>query len=135
MRLVSDPLYGEIDLTATAEELRRLAGAVADGEGLLGATTPPRDHELAGVEVRTTPGPGVLLHLDSAGRTLVISGDSAGRAGLAENLREMACAGDGGHLHIDYFPGHFYLAEGSLPLVVNSPHGGMPTRRPSRPQA
>ncbi|MFD8006720.1 Imm32 family immunity protein [Streptomyces mirabilis] len=39
-----------------------------------------------------------------------------------------ASAEDGGHLHIDYFPGHFYLAEGSLPLVVNSPHGGMPTR-------
>lgn len=58
----------------------------------------------------------------------MISGDPAGRAVLARNLRAMAAAENGGHLHIDYFPGHFYLAEGSLPLVVNSPHGGMPSR-------
>ncbi|WP_425424625.1 Imm32 family immunity protein [Streptomyces phaeochromogenes] len=56
----------------------------------------------------------------------MISGDSDNRGVLAENLRDLATAEDGGHLHIDYFPGHFYLAEGSLPLVVNSPHGGMP---------
>ena len=37
-----------------------------------------------------------------------------------------------GHLHIDYFPGHAYLAEGSLSLVVNSPHGGMPLERGRR---
>jgi NAD(P)-dependent dehydrogenase (short-subunit alcohol dehydrogenase family) len=24
------------------------------------------------------------------------------------------------------FPGHSYLAEGSAPLILNSPHGGMP---------
>ena len=47
---------------------------------------------------------------------------------LADNLLSMASAEDGGHLHVDYFPGHFYLAEGSLSLVVNNPHGGMPTR-------
>ncbi|MFD0350706.1 hypothetical protein ACFQ0M_41185 [Kitasatospora aburaviensis] len=58
----------------------------------------------------------------------MISGDAAARAVLAENLRGMACAEDGGHLHVEYFPDHFYLAEGSLPLVVNSPHGGMPRR-------
>ncbi|MFF5003718.1 hypothetical protein ACFY3G_12870 [Streptomyces phaeochromogenes] len=56
----------------------------------------------------------------------MISGDSDNRAVLAENLRDLTTAEDGGHLRIDYFPGHFYLAEGSLPLVVNSSHGGMP---------
>ncbi|MFJ8024847.1 hypothetical protein [Streptomyces sp. NPDC096311] len=50
----------------------------------------------------------------------------AGRC--SPNLRALATDEDGGHLHTDYFPGHFYLAEGSLPLVVDSPHGGMPTR-------
>ncbi|MCW2947427.1 MAG: hypothetical protein JWR24_4144 [Actinoallomurus sp.] len=29
MRLVCDPVYGEVDLTASAEELNRLASAVA----------------------------------------------------------------------------------------------------------
>lgn len=128
MRLVSDPRYGEVDLSASAEELTRLASAVAQGEGLLSSTSSPGGNALAGVEVRKTSGPGVLIHRDAEQQILVISGDSASRAVLAENLQAMATAEGGGHLHIDYFPGHFYLAEGSLPLVVNSPHGGMPTR-------
>ncbi|MFI0451749.1 hypothetical protein [Actinomadura sp. 6N118] len=128
MRLVSDPTYGEVDLSASAEELTRLASAVAQGEGLLRSTSSPGSNTLAGVEVKKTSGPGVLIHRDPEQQILVISGDSASRAVLAENLQAMAAAEGGGHLHIDYFPGHFYLAEGSLPLVVNSPHGGMPTR-------
>jgi len=128
MRLVSDPGCGEVDLSASAEELSWLANAVAQGEGLLSSTSSPGTDALAGVEVKDTSGPGVLIHRDAERQILVISGDSASRAVLAENLRDMATAEDGGHLHIDYFPGHFYLAEGSLPLVVNSPHGGMPTR-------
>ncbi|WP_327427097.1 Imm32 family immunity protein [Streptomyces sp. NBC_01236] len=105
-----------------------MANAVAQGEGLLSSTSSPGTDALAGVEVKDTSGPGVLIRRDAERQILVISGDSASRAVLAENLRDMATAEDGGHLHIDYFPGHFYLAEGSLPLVVNSPHGGMPTR-------
>lgn len=126
MRLVCDSLFSEVDLMASAEELSRLAGAVADGEGLFSSTASPGSNDLAGVEVKKAPGPGVLIHLDPERRILVISGDSAGRAVLAGNLLSIASAEDGGHLHIDYFPGHFYLAEGSLSLVVNSPHGGMP---------
>ncbi|MEU1181561.1 hypothetical protein ABZ464_28745 [Streptomyces sp. NPDC005820] len=128
MRLVCDPEYGEVDLSASSEELTWLANAVAQGDGLLGSIQAPGGNALAGVEVKGTSGPGVLIRRDAERQILVISGDSAGRAVLAENLRDMATAEDGGHLHIDYFPGHFYLAEGSLPLVVNSPHGGMPTR-------
>jgi hypothetical protein len=128
VRLVCDPVFGEVDLTASAEELSRLAGAVADGEGLLSSTASAGSNALVGVEVRKSSGPGVLIRLDPERRILVISGDFAGRAALADNLRAMAFAEDGGHLHVDYFPGHFYLAEGSVSLVVNSPHGGMPTR-------
>ncbi|WP_460068844.1 Imm32 family immunity protein [Streptomyces sp. YKOK-I1] len=126
MRLVSDPAFGEVVLSATAEELTRLASAVARGEGLLGSTCRAETNGLVGVEVDRTSGPGVLIHRDAERRLLVISGDSAGRAVLAENLRAMAADEEGGHLHIDYFPGHFYLVEGSVSLVVNSPHGGMP---------
>ncbi|MGC0422722.1 Imm32 family immunity protein [Embleya sp. AB8] len=125
MRLACDPAYEEVDLSASAEELNRLADAVAQGEGLF--TSSPGSGVLAGVEVKDTPGPGVLIHLDSEQQFLVISGDSVGRAVLADNLRGMASAGDGGHLHVEY-PAHDYLVDGSLPLVVNSPHGGMPTR-------
>ncbi|MFF4727225.1 hypothetical protein ACFY3M_18105 [Streptomyces mirabilis] len=128
MRVVSDHGSAEVDLSASAEELTWLASAVARGEGLLSSTSSPDSDALAGVEVLKSSGPGVLIRRDAERQILVISGDSAGRAVLAENLRALATDEDGGHLHIDYFPGHFYLAEGSLPLVVNSPHGGMPTR-------
>jgi hypothetical protein len=33
----------------------------------------------------------------------------------------MSEATDGGHLHIEHYPDHPYIGEGSLPLVVNSP--------------
>ena len=128
MRLVCDPVSSEVDLKASAEELSRLAVAVADGEGVLRSAVSPGSNDLAGVEVKKTSGPGVLIRLDPERQILVISGDSAGRAVLADNLLSMASAEGGGHLHVDYFPGHFYLAEGSLSLIINSPHGGMPAR-------
>jgi hypothetical protein len=128
VRLVCDPVSSEVDLKASAEELSRLAVAVADGEGVLRSAVSPGSNDLAGVEVKKTSGPGVLIRLDPERQILVISGDSAGRAVLADNLLSMASAEDGGHLHVDYFPGHFYLAGGSLSLIINSPHGGMPTR-------
>jgi hypothetical protein len=127
VKLVCDPVYGEADLTASAEELNRLASAVDAGEGLLGSTSAPGSDNLAGVEVRKGSGTGVRIHLDAPRHVLVISGDGVARAALADNLRAMAAAEDGGHLHIDYFPDHPYLVEGSLSLVVNSPHGGLPT--------
>ena len=130
VRLVSDPVYGEVDLTATAAELTCLASAVAEGDGFIGSASASAldGNTLAGIEVRKAPDSGVRIGLDAQLKTLVISGDPVARAVLAENLHAMAAAEDGGHLHIDYFPEHPYLVEGSLPLVVNSPHGGMPTR-------
>ncbi|MCF2532252.1 Imm32 family immunity protein [Yinghuangia soli] len=127
MKLVSDPAFGEVDLSASAEELTRLANMVASGRGFISATFPPGGKTLASIEVTDATGPGVLVHLDADRQVLVISGDSGGRAVLADNLHAMAGDENGGHLHIDYFPGHWYLVEGSVPLVVNSPHGGMPS--------
>ncbi|MFE1801539.1 hypothetical protein ACFW9L_36000 [Streptomyces sp. NPDC059517] len=127
MRLVSDPGYAEVELSGSAEELTRLADAVARGEGLLSTVSTPGSNELTGAEVLEAPGH-VLIRRDPERQILVISGDSASRAVLAENLLAMATAEDGGHLHIEHFPDHDYLAEGSLALMVSSPHGGMPTR-------
>jgi hypothetical protein len=134
MILVSDPIFGEVELTGSATELARLAGAVAEGEGFISsASATALDSEtLAGVEVREAPGPGVLIHLDSQRRILVISGDPVAMALFADNLDAMttvmAAVDGGGHRHIDHFPGHPYLVEGSMPLVVGIPGGGPPTR-------
>ncbi|MEU1622441.1 hypothetical protein ABZ479_34760 [Streptomyces sp. NPDC005722] len=128
MRLTVDPVYGEVDLAASAGELTALADAVAAGDGFIGATAPAGDGFLAGVDVRTAAGAGVRIGVDAARRVLVISGDPGARAVLADELHAMAAATDGGHVHVDHFPDHPYLAEGSVSLVVNSPHGGMPAR-------
>ncbi|MFC8342861.1 hypothetical protein [Streptomyces sp. NPDC057280] len=127
-KVLHDPATGEVDLTAPAAELHRLARAVAEGAGLLWTTAGTDGAALAGVEVRDAPGPGIRIGLDPARRVLLIDGDSDARTLFAANLRAMADAEDGGHLHVDHFPDHPYLAEGSLPLVVSSPHGGMPRR-------
>ncbi|MEV0649685.1 hypothetical protein AB0I28_30955 [Phytomonospora sp. NPDC050363] len=125
---MADPHYGEVDLKATGAELAALAEAVAEGAGFIDAVSSRDDGALAGVEVGATAGPGVRIDLDARRRVLMISGDAEARAVLADNLHGMAVAEDGGHLHVDYFPDHPYLVEGSLPLIVNSPHGGMPRR-------
>ncbi|MEU4675098.1 hypothetical protein AB0F91_45960 [Amycolatopsis sp. NPDC023774] len=118
-----------MDITATAKELAHLASLIAEGTGFISAApTSPPNSMLTGIEVRKTSGSGVHIRLDDQTQTLVISGDAESRAVLAENVHAMATAEDGGHLHVDYFPGHYYLLEGSLPLVINSPHGGMPSR-------
>ncbi|MFF1650861.1 hypothetical protein [Streptomyces sp. NPDC058240] len=128
MRLVSDPVFDEVDLTASAEELADLAYAVAEGDGFIGSTSSLDGDALAGIEARKASGTGVRIELDALRQVRVISGDPGARAILADNLKAMATAEDGGHLHIDYFPEHPYLVEGSVPIVVNSPHGGMPTQ-------
>ncbi|MFE3186238.1 hypothetical protein ACFXKR_36040 [Streptomyces violascens] len=128
--LVSDPVYGEVELTGSVTELARLAGAVAEGEGFMSSVcaTAPDSGTLAGGEVRQAPGPGVLIHLDSPRRILVISGDPVARALFTDNLDAMttavAAVDGGGHRHIDHFPGRPYLVEGSMPLVVGTPGGG-----------
>ncbi|MFE5097064.1 hypothetical protein ACFRCI_43895 [Streptomyces sp. NPDC056638] len=128
MRLVSDPVFGEVDLTASAEELADLAYAVAEGDGFIGSTSSLDGDTLVGIEARKASGTGVRIELDALRQVLVISGDPGARAILADSLKAMATAEDGGHLHIDHFPEHPYLVEGSVPIVVNSPHGGMPTQ-------
>ncbi|MFK0174040.1 hypothetical protein ACIQU5_35255 [Streptomyces sp. NPDC090306] len=128
MRLVSDPVFGEMDITASAEELAGLAYAVAEGEGFIGSVPAQGGDALAGIEARKTPGPGVRIELDASRRVLVISGDPGARAVLADNLKGIAGAEAGAHIHIDYFPEHPYLVEGSVPIVINSPHGAIPTR-------
>ncbi|MGW4804861.1 Imm32 family immunity protein [Kitasatospora sp. NPDC004272] len=113
---------GEVVLAGSAEELRRLAELAAAGAGLL-----PAHGSLRGIEVRASAG-GVLAAVDEERSLLVIGGGEAARTMFAADLREIAGMDDGGHFHIEHVVEPSYPAEGSLPLVVYSPHGGMPRR-------
>ncbi|AWZ06368.1 hypothetical protein DRB96_20350 [Streptomyces sp. ICC1] len=76
----------------------------------------------------TGSGPGGRIGVDPERGALLIEGDRPGLGALAGELRSTASMDDGGHQHMEYHPDHPYLAAESLPLVVNSPHGGMPSR-------
>jgi hypothetical protein len=81
---------------------------------------------LARIRVSTVHGSAVLVHADTAQRALLISGDLRCLAILADNIASLGSDQLGGHLHVEYFEGHAYLAKGSAPLIFNSARGGMP---------
>ncbi|MCX4962342.1 Imm32 family immunity protein [Streptomyces virginiae] len=132
MRVLFHPDDGEVDVAGGAVELLALALALATGKGGVATTTSDGPSfggtDLTSVEVVLTGGPGVLIRVDPERGVLVIEGDRPGLDVLADEFRSTAELDDGGHQHIEYHPDHFYLAAGSLAMVLNSPHGGMPIR-------
>ena len=64
------------------------------------------------------PAAKVIMRVDSNATTLIVEGDRPDLRVLSANLRDLAMYGDvDEHLHVDYFPDHFYLGESSLPVV------------------
>ncbi|WP_338704052.1 hypothetical protein V2W30_39860 (plasmid) [Streptomyces sp. Q6] len=132
MRVLFFPDEDGLDVSGGSVELVALARALISGRGGIETTASAEPSfggtELASVEVVGTSGPGVLVRVDSRRGVLLIEGDQPGLNAFADELRSIAEMNDGGHQHIEYFPDHYYLASGSLAMVVNSPHGGMPAR-------
>ncbi|MGV9312358.1 Imm32 family immunity protein [Streptomyces sp. NPDC003691] len=121
-----------VDVSGGAADLLALALALAAGKGGMETTASAEPGfggtELASVEVVRTGGPGVRIGVDPEQSVLRVEGDQRGLTALGEEIRSIGEMHDGGHRHIEYFPDHYYLAAGSLAMVVNSPHGGMPVR-------
>ncbi|MFD7913573.1 hypothetical protein ACFV30_23080 [Streptomyces sp. NPDC059752] len=132
MRILFFPDEDGVDVSGGAADLVALALALVAGKGGMETTVSAEPSfggtELASVEVVSTSGPGVRIRVDSEQSVLLIEGDQPGLTVLGDELRSIAEMDDGGHQHIEYFPDHYYLAAGSLAMVVNSPHGGMPIR-------
>ncbi|MFE1874713.1 hypothetical protein ACFW9N_28165 [Streptomyces sp. NPDC059496] len=132
MRILFFPDEDGVDVSGGAADLVALALALVAGKGGMETTVSAEPGfggtELASVEVVSTSGPGVRIRVDSEQSVLLIEGDQPGLTVLGDELRSIAEMDDGGHQHIEYFPDHYYLAAGSLAMVVNSPHGGMPIR-------
>ncbi|WP_435832985.1 Imm32 family immunity protein [Nocardia vinacea] len=101
-------------------EFEGLAAVVARGEGRF------ETEDLAAVEVRSDADPRLLVQVVEQRRVLLLAGDRESRALLAQDLRGVGSMMDGGHQHIEYYEDFGYLRKGSAPLVLNSPHGGMP---------
>jgi hypothetical protein len=130
MKVMLDRPTGQVDLSCDRAGLSGLAALVASGTGTMAgeeATSPWGETPLTRIAVRTE-GDRVLITADAATRTLTITGAREHLRVLAEILADVAGATDGGHVHIEHYPDHPYLAEGAAPLVVSSPLGGMPLR-------
>jgi hypothetical protein len=55
------------------------------------------------------------------GSQLVLRGGRRSLHVLADNVESFAqtAYGQNSHIHIEYYPGHFYLRESSVPVVVS----------------
>jgi hypothetical protein len=130
VRVTLDPEFAEVDISGTEDDYVRMAALLRQGAGTLdtdtGATGPRRQLVLSAVRVSTVPGSALLVHPDTPEEALLISGDLRFLTILADNVASVGSDERGGHLHIEYFEGHAYLADGSAPLIFNSPHGSMP---------
>jgi hypothetical protein len=130
---------GEVELSADPGMLSQLADLLARGAGSiiadLAPDTPLGQTALTRLQVLSTDGQPVTVGADAEERSLVISGDRASLKIFADNVQAMAEVDDDEHLHIDFYPDHPYLGEGSAPLVVSRPQGGMPAARTNHSQA
>jgi len=77
-------------------------------------TLAPYDEAVSDIRINSASGHLQIIHLPS---TLRLLGDSPSLRLLAENL-EAITGGSSPHLHVEYYPGHFFIAEGSEPLIV-----------------
>ncbi|MEW1584336.1 hypothetical protein AB0283_02645 [Micromonospora vinacea] len=114
-----------VDIASDRADLCHLADLVTSG-GELSLTPTAHPRHLRGVLIEVTGGP-VAIGVDDRSY-LSIHGGTESRSLLADLLRDVANMDDGGHVHLEYFEGHRFLAPDSMPLIVNSPRGGMPLR-------
>ena len=118
-------LDGEIEVAGDGAALRSLAERLLVSSGVTVSLDPlaadamrPYDGALTTVTVR--PEGREAVSVRRRGHRLVIRGGRENLAILAANVRFLAdCAAtSGGHLHLDYHPGHAYLAKGTQPVVI-----------------
>jgi hypothetical protein len=117
------PSTQELAISASRAALAWVAGLVEAGAGEVAADgladAAPYEVCLTRLRIRTVPAGGVVLSVSAEAREVLVEGEAEGLRVLGENLRALAAEADyGDHLHIEYFPEHFYLDESSVPAVV-----------------
>ena len=113
---------GTVELAGNAEALHGLATlirSVAPTSITLGKRT--SHSEPQAISVAVEPGDDKMRILRRADE-LVITGRLDAREVFASNIDAFADRPEefGGHIHIEFFPDHFYLAQGSAPVIVST---------------
>ena len=123
LSLLRSDSTGEMKISGTRVQLRELARRLrSEGEGtvtLYSVSDPsPYSRSLEIIEFCRRSGK-VCISLVQDKSSLMIKGDTESLDVFADNIDEFASKADSGtHLHIEYYPGHYYLAEGSESLVI-----------------
>src|ERR1700730_18202091 len=113
----------EVAISGTRAELNQLAtllrgaegGAIPTGDGPLGSY----EKLLHGILIEDNPGASVVFSATNDDK-LVIIGDSAKRHVPSKSVSDFAnLAAESEHLHIDYYPEHFYLGPHSASTVIS----------------
>lgn len=116
---------GEIELAGSRESLVELSRAIRRPDPTILLAQPLNqlsqgDHSRAFSRVDIEQNDQkVVMRVDEANDRLLISGAPPWLAVLAENIENFAQdAIPSSHLHLEYFPGHFYIGEESSAIVV-----------------
>jgi len=112
----------EISIVGNRRELLDLAASIRS-EATVAANTEgsiePYDRRLRSILVKRLPTQKVLFEVTSGGE-LSIAGDKAKLDILSTCITGYAkAAADHEHMHIEYFPDHFYLSPDSAPAVLS----------------
>ncbi|MDX3667605.1 Imm32 family immunity protein [Streptomyces europaeiscabiei] len=114
---------GEVEVSGSVNSLGEWANALTRDDVEI-STSPGDDPSpyprcLTGIRVRSTAPGLVKMSVDVDRQALTFTGSGESMKVLAENILGLCREGvPGDHLHIEYFPDHFYLAESRISLVV-----------------
>ncbi|WP_330290041.1 Imm32 family immunity protein [Streptomyces sp. NBC_00576] len=114
---------GELELSGTRSELLTLGRELRKGHGeipLEKVSDPfPYNRSLSRMSVRRASGK-VMISSSGDSESLDVRGGPEALALLADNIEGFASEADADdHLHVDHYPDHDYLAEGSGSVVVS----------------
>ncbi|WP_326565358.1 hypothetical protein VSH64_26285 [Amycolatopsis rhabdoformis] len=120
MKVLRGTEYRELEISGSRAELQALGQALQSGEGQIDVPKDPNpepyDSSLSRIDFRVTSG---KITMSTTGETLKIQGAQEFFAVLADHIESFGAEADlDSHIHIDYFPGHDYLTEGSESLVL-----------------
>ncbi|KAB1987461.1 Imm32 family immunity protein [Streptomyces triticiradicis] len=114
----------EVEISGSVNDLEELANVFTRGGILIlpphGDDPFPYSDYLSGLRVQQVQRDRVTISVDEQQRLLDFTGSRESVAVLAGNLRDLCReGGPGEHLHVEYFPDHFYLAESPVSLVFS----------------
>ncbi|MEV6393259.1 hypothetical protein AB0M39_00455 [Streptomyces sp. NPDC051907] len=122
LKVLRGDATGEMELSGTRSDLVALARELRIGEGevlLERVSNPsPYSRSLSRIKYRQASGK-IMISSSGDSESLEIQGGLELLSLLSENIEGFALqASQDDHFHVDYFPGHDYLAKGSGSLVV-----------------